>query len=484
MTTRSTAPDGHARLGWSLALLALAQLIFSLDLNIVFVALPEIGADLGFSGQTQQWVVSAYVVFAGGFLLLGGRAADLLGRRRMFVLALTIYAVSSLAGGLAGAPGALVAARAVQGIGGALLLPSTLSLINTLFEEGRRRNRALAVWGGAGASGLTVGALLGGVLTQAFGWPAVFFVNVPLAGLAAVAATFVIPRDGGRPEGRAFDLPGALTATGGATLLVFALVQAPEIGWRSPVIIIAAALAVVLLAAFVVVERRSADPLMPPRLLANRSLVAGVTVTFLFMATFGTLPYFLTVLLQTVHHFGALRTGLAFLVPSLAIAAGTQLGERLATRLGTRATLLGGLLTGAAGTAVLALGFHADSGYAAIVPGLVISGVGQGVTWTAMWIAAAAGVAPHEQGVASGMASTTLNLGNAIGLAVLVAVANAGAGRSPLGSSIADGSRTAVLLTAAGMLVGTLVALLSPRRAASVPAAAEEALEPAEGRVA
>lgn len=471
-TALSSGEDvrGHARPGWSLALLALAQLIFSLDLNIVFVALPDIGADLGFSGQTQQWVVSAYVVCAGGFLLLGGRAADLLGRRRMFVLALTIYAVSSLAGGLASAPGALVAARAVQGIGGALLLPSTLSLINTLFDEGPRRNRALAVWGGAGASGLTIGALLGGVLTQAFGWPAVFFVNVPLAGLVAVAALAVIPRDGRRQEGRRFDLPGALTVTGGATLLVFGLVQGPELGWGSPAIIAAAVLAVLLLAAFVAIELRSADPLMPPRLFGNRSLIAGVTVTFLFMATFGTLPYFLTVLLQTVHGFSALRTGLAFLVPSLAIAAGTQLGERLSTRLGTRATLLSGFLTGAAGTVVLALGFHEGSGYAVIVPGLVISGVGQGVTWTAMWIAAAAGVDPREQGVASGMASTTLNLGNAIGLAVLVAIANAGVGGSPgpaLRSSIADGSRAAVLLTAAGMVLGTLVALLSPRRTAS-----------------
>src|SRR4051812_4920004 len=183
----SSPPPARPRAGLSLALLALAQLIFSLDLNIVFVALPDIGADLGFTGQTQQLVVSAYVVLAGGFLLFGGRAADLLGRRRIFVLALALYALSSLVGGLAGSPGVIIAARAVQGIGGALLLPSTLSLINTLFDEGPKRNRALAVWGGAGASGLTIGALLGGVLTENFGWRAVFFVNVPLAGLVALA---------------------------------------------------------------------------------------------------------------------------------------------------------------------------------------------------------------------------------------------------------------------------------------------------------
>ncbi|GAA4601248.1 MFS transporter [Actinoallomurus liliacearum] len=479
----SRGPVGRARLGWSLALLALAQLIFALDLNIVFVALPEIGADLGFSDQTQQWVVSAYVVFAGGFLLLGGRAADLLGRRRIFVLALTVYAVSSLAGGLAGAPGVIIVARAVQGIGGALLLPSTLSLINTLFEEGPRRNRALAVWGGAGASGLTVGALLGGVLTQSFGWPAVFFVNVPLAALVALGALAVMPRDGRRQENRRFDLPGALTVTGGATLLVFALVQGPVAGWWSAEIIVAAVLALTLLVAFAIVELRSADPLMPLRLFRNRSLVVGVAVTFIYMATFGTLPYFLTVLLQTVHRFSALQTGLAFLVPSLAIAAGTQLGERLATRLGIRTTLLTGFGIGTVGTLVLALGFHAGSGYAAILPGLIVSGVGQGITWTAMWIAAAAGVAPREQGVASGMASTTLNLGNAIGLAVLVAIANSRAGGSSgpvLRSSIADGSRTAVFIAAGGMLFGLLVAVLSPRGSASAKETVDETLKPSE----
>ncbi|MER6810535.1 MFS transporter [Spirillospora sp. NPDC000708] len=468
------APD-RRRTGGSLALLALAQLIFSLDLNIVYVALPDIGADLGFSGQTQQWVISAYVVLAGGFLLLGGRAADLLGRRRTFVAALTVYALSSLAGGLAGAPGVIIAARAVQGIGGALLLPSTLSLLNTLFEEGPRRNRALAVWGGAGASGLTIGALLGGVLTQAFGWPAVFFVNVPLAGLVAVAALFLIPDDrrGAVRERRRFDLPGALTVTGGATLLVFGLVQGPETGWTDPPIIGAFAAAAVLLAAFAVIEARGADPLMPFGLLRNRSLVVGVATTFVFMGTFGALPYFLTVLFQNVHGFSALETGLAFLVPSVAIATGTQLGERMVGRFGTRRTLVVGFAAGVAGTALLAAGFDVDAAFLTTVPGLVVSGVGQGLVWTAMWIAASTGVAPERQGVANGMASTALNLGNAIGLAVLTAVANAGTGGRTgdlLRAAIADGGRTAVLLAAAGMAAGMLVALALHRRRAAAPA--------------
>ncbi|MFI6025612.1 MFS transporter [Amycolatopsis magusensis] len=456
---RTIESGERAGLGWSLALLALAQLIFSLDLNIVFVALPEIGADLGFPGQTQQWVVSAYVVFAGGFLLLGGRAADLLGRRRVFVTALALYAVSSLAGGLATSPELIVLARAVQGIGGALLLPSTLSLITTLFEEGPRRNRALAVWGGAGASGLTVGALLGGVLTEAFGWPAVFLVNVPLAGAVALAALAVIPRDAPASRtGRRFDLPGAMSATAGATLLVFALVQGPEEGWAAPVIVVAGAVAVLLLAVFFRLEARGRDPLLPLRLLKNRSLVVAVAVTFLFMATFGTLPYFLTVLLQTVHGLSALQTGLLFLVPSAAIAAGTQLGERMTNRLGVRTTLLAAFAVGAVGTAGLAWGADEGSSVAATIPGLVVSGVAQGVVWTAMWIAAATGVPAGEQGVASGLASTTLNIGNAVGLAVLIAVSQAGA------YSLADGGALAILLAAGALLLGLAVTLTLPRR--------------------
>ncbi|MFF5970752.1 MFS transporter [Streptomyces sp. NPDC012769] len=459
---RETSGGATRQSVWILALLALAQLVYALDLNIVFVALPEIGSDLGFPGQTQQLVVSAYVVFAGGFLLFGGRAADLLGRRRMFVLALALYAASSLAGGLAGSPAVIIVARAIQGIGGALLLPSTLSLISTLFEEGPRRNRALAVWGGAGASGLTLGALLGGVLTESFGWPAVFYVNVPIAGLIALAALFVIPRDPARGERRAFDLPGSLSVTAGATLLVFALVEGPELGWGSPLVIGALVVAVLVLMVFAVVEARSADPLMPFRLFRNRSLTVGMAVTFLYMATFGVLPYFLTVLMHSVHGYSALETGLAFLIPSVAIAIGTQLGERFAGRFGTRTTLITGFAIGAIGTAGLALGFDADAGYGLLAPGLVVSGVGQGIVWTAMWIAAATGTAPEEQGVANGIASTALNIGNAIGLAVFTVLADIGTeGKTgaALRTATAEGEFLVVLLTAAGMAVGLLVTL-------------------------
>lgn len=463
----STAGGLGARRGATLALLAFAQLIIALDLNIVFVALPEIGAGLGFSEQTLQWVVSVYTVFTGGFLLFGGRAADLIGQRRMFIFALWLYALSSLVGGLAWSPEMIIVARAVQGIGGAFLFPATLSLVNRLFAEGPERNRALAVWGGAGASGLTIGSLAGGFLTGAFGWPSVFYVNVILAGIGILAAFFVIPRDPARHEHRNFDLAGALTATAGTTLLVFALVQGPEYGWSAPVIVWSAGLALAFLIVFVLIEALSSDPLMPLRLFRNRSLVAGMTITFLYMATFGTLPYFLTVLFQNVQGFTAMETGIAFLIPSLAIAAGTQLGERLATRFSIRSTLVGGMLVGAVGTGLMVPGVAVDASYAAIAPGLIISGIGQGIVWTGMWIAAASGVHHDEQGVASGMASTMLNVGNAIGLAILIAIANRhldGLTGEALQKAVTEGMQLAFWLAAAGILLSILVALCSHRR--------------------
>ncbi|WP_203589702.1 MFS transporter [Streptomyces sp. SID13031] len=245
-------------------------------------------------------------------------------------------------------------------------------------------------------------------------------------------------------------------------MLVFGLVEGPELGWDDPLVVVALLLAIALQALFALVESRSADPLMPFRLFRNRSLTVGMTITFLFMGTFGVLPYFLTVLLQTVHDFSALQTGLAFLIPSLAIAFGTQLGERLTTRSGTRSTLLIGFAGGVIGTAGLAFGFDAGTSYAALVPGLIVSGVGQGIIWTAMWIAASTGTAAEEQGVANGIASTTLNLGNAIGLAVFTVVADLGIeGKSAetLRVAIADGGFLVVLLSAGVMVIGFLITL-------------------------
>jgi EmrB/QacA subfamily drug resistance transporter len=461
------APSPLDRLGGNrqaatLALLAFAMLIVSLDQYIVVVALPEIGRELGYSAQTLQSVISVYAVASAGFLLLGGRAADLVGRRRIFVAGLALYAGASLAGGLATTPEILLAARATQGLGGALVFPATLSLVNTTFAEGRERNRALAVWGGAGAAGLVVGVLLGGVLTQALGWEAVFFVNVPLAGLAVALAFPLIPADRERDTDRRFDLPGALSATLGVTLLVFALVQGSKLGWTSPAILASAAASLLLLTTFAIIERRGRDPLMPPRLLANRNLATAVAIAFLFWATFGSVLYFLTLYFQDVHGYDALETGLGFLLPTATVVAGSALAGQLATRCGLKLTLVAALGVGALGAMTLGLAMSPDGSYAALIPGLILLSIGDGVVFTTMFIAAGTGVADGEQGVASGIASTSTSVGAAVGLAVLVLVANSdtdGLGGEALRIASANGLSTAVLVVAAGIAVTALLAL-------------------------
>jgi MFS family permease len=446
----------------TLALLAFAMLIVSLDQYIVVVALPEMRQGLGFSEQTLQSVISAYAVASAGFLLLGGRAADLMGRRRVLVLGLVLYAAASLAGGLATAPAGLLAARAVQGLGGALVFPATLSLVNTTFAEGRERNRAVAVWGAAGAAGLVLGVLLGGLLTRAFGWEAVFFVNVPLAGTAIALAFRLLPADRPRERRRTLDLPGALTATLGLTLLVLALVEGPSLGWTSAAVLGGGTAGFGLLGAFAAVERRSADPLLSPRLLRNRNVATAAGIAFLFWATFGSVLYFLTIYLQDVHGYDALDTGVGFLLPTAVVVAGSALAGRLATRFGLRSTLVCGLAVGAVGAAALGLAMAADGSYAALVPGLVALSAGDGVVFTLTFIAAGTGVRDEEQGVASAIASTSTSVGAAVGLAALVLVANSGTGGltgQDLQAATADGLGTAVLVVAGGIAVTALVAL-------------------------
>ena len=331
--------------GLALVVLACAQLVTALDFNIVYVALPEIGASLSFSAQSLQWVFSAYSVMFGGFLLLGGRAADLFGRRRMFVLGLALYAGSSLLGGLAGSPLTMIAARAAQGIGGAALFPATVSLINTLFEEGPQRNRALAMWSLAGSSGLALGSIVGGLLVGTLGWPAVFFVNVPITFLVGLGAFRAIPRDPPVSGSAGFDVPGAMAATSGVTLLVLTLVKLPEWGWTS---VSALVCVLSLLGIFILIEAFSPHPIMPFRLLAQGLLARAMILTFLFMGTFMALPYFTTELFQRIYRFSPLETGFAFLVPCIAIAVGTQIGGRLASRVGVRPLLLLGLSVGRA----------------------------------------------------------------------------------------------------------------------------------------
>ncbi|MFF3816107.1 MFS transporter [Streptomyces bluensis] len=455
--------------GLLLALLAFAQFISAIDYNIVYVALPEIGREVGFDAQNLQWVVSGYAVAFGGFLLLGGRAADILGQRRMFTTALTLYGLASLVGGLVTEPGLLVAARAVQGLGGALLLPATLSLIATTFQEGTARNRALAIWGGAGAVGLALGSLLGGVLTNYLGWESVFYVNVPLAMGAAAAALAIIPKDAPRERGRGFDLAGGLTATIGFTALVFGVVQGPESGWASAETVIALLGGALFIGLFLIVEARTAHPLMPLRLFRNRSLVAAMGITFVFMGTFGAQYYFFTVYLQNVLHYSALTTGLAFLPSALVGMVGTKLSEKLLGKVGPRTTIVTGLLVGAAGMAVLALGMSPNGGYPALLPGVILLSLGQGLAWTAMFVAATSGVDAHHQGIASAMASTTQQIGSAVGLAILVAIANSGV-QTTTGGALVPGLRTAGFAAGVLTLLGVAIALTLRRPGSTPPA--------------
>ncbi len=390
--------DRAAPSNWMLALLACAQLIIALDATIVFVALPEISRALDFSAQRLQWVVSAYTVAFGGFLLLGGRATDLLGRRRMYVLGQSLYALASLAGGLAQSELPLILARAVQGLGGALLFPATLALIGNHFAEGPARNRALAIWSIASAFGLALGSALGGALTELFGWASIFLVNVPLAGAAALLALRLIPADARRQRGRRFDLAGALTVTAGATLLVFALVQGPESGWDAPSVRFGLYLSVPLLLAFLAIEHYSRDPLMPLRLLGNRNLQVAMLLTAIFMSSYGVQYYFLAIYFQSVYGYSVLQTGLAFLPATLLCTLGIRVAERLLARHGARATLVAGLLLGALGLGLLAACLPLGRGFLALLPAIVILSVGQGMTWTAMWVSAASGVDPAGTG--------------------------------------------------------------------------------------
>ncbi|MBW4721556.1 MFS transporter [Saccharothrix obliqua] len=414
--------------GLRLGLLALAQFIVALDFNIVYVALPDIGRHVGFSIQSLQWVVSAYVVVLGGFLLFGGRAADRLGTRRMFVIGAALYAIASLVGGLATDPGVLIAGRAVQGVGGALLTPATLRLIFTNFTEGPERNRAFATWGAAGSAGLSAGALLGGVLTNYLGWEWVFFVNVPLGLFAAFAAPSVFAPDQPRPGDQGgFDLPGAIIATLGASAVVFGLVNGPEAGWLSVQGVWALAAGLALLAAFLVVESRTGTPLMPLRLFRVRGLGVSMGVAFTFQGATAAVYYLLTTYFQDVLGYSPLAAGLAFLPPTLvSMVVALSLTARLLTRWGIRRTLAVGLLITAIGTLGAVAAFSATGSYWALLPGLVLWGFGGGLAFSPMFAAAGVGVAPLEQGVASAMANTSRQIGGSVGLALLVALVNAG----------------------------------------------------------
>ncbi|GAA4694955.1 MFS transporter [Pseudonocardia yuanmonensis] len=409
---RSCTTGGHetaldtrrAGAGARLALLAATQFLVATDFDIVFVALPSIGRDLGFDAEGLQWVVSAYTVALGGLLLLGGRTADRLGARRVFVAGLVLFGLSSLAGGLATAPAWLVGARAVQGVGAALLTPATLRLLAVGFAEGPERNRAFAVWGVAGSTGAAVGAAGGGLLTSAFGWEAVLLVNVPVALAAAALAPVLLPADGPRARGP-FDLLGAGLATAGSTLLVLGTVD------RSLVAVAGTG----VLAAFLLVERRAPEPLLPR---VPRALLAPTLAVLLFMGAVGTAYFLITTQLQEVLGFTVLQAGAAFLpLSALSMIGAGWVFPWLAARIGTGRTLVVGMAGLGAALAVLALGFGS---YATMLPGFAWALVA-GIAFPAVFRTAAAAVPEERQGVAGALVSTAQYVGGAVGLAVLLA---------------------------------------------------------------
>ena len=446
-------------------MLSFAMLLVSLDQYIVVVALPEIARDLGYSAQTLQSVVSAYAIASSGFLLLGGRASDLLGRRRVLVVGLFLYCTASFIGGIATNPAQQLAARALQGLGGALVFPSTLAIINVRFSEGAERNRALGVWAGAGAAGLVIGVLLGGALTNFFGWRAVFLINVPLAGAALVAALWLIEMDGHIDRSRAFDFPGAVTVTAAISLLVVALVEGPNLGWLSSWTMILLFAGVAFGATFVIIEWRSAEPLLPLGMLRSPSLRLGLIAATLFMATFGVLLYFLSILLQKVFGYDALETGFAFLLPTVVVVAASAMAGRVVTALGLRSTMIGALAIGMGGALAIGFTIGPNAAYLALVPGLVAVSIGDGAMFTAIFIAAATGISDRQQGVASGIVSTGTGVGATVGLAVLVLIAGTGGlGGEELRIATARGISHAAYGIAGGIMITLLIVVASRGR--------------------
>jgi EmrB/QacA subfamily drug resistance transporter len=433
----------------TLVLCCLAQFMGMLDLSIVNVALAPIRADLGFSTAGLQWVVNAYALACAGCLLLGGRAADLFGRREVFVAGLAVFGLASLAGGLAQDQATLVAARAAQGIGGAVMAPTSLSILATIFEEGPDRNRAFGMWGTMGALGGASGALVGGLLTAALSWRWILLVNAPLALGVALLALRAIPPLGRRAGGaRSFDLPGALVVTAGLVLLTYGVVGTHRHGWAAPATLAPIAGGGALLALFVLVETRVAAPLAPPRIFRSRRLSGAIAVVFCLGAAAVPMWFFLSLYLQRSLGRSALEAGLTFMPMSLAIAACTYAASRLAARVGAGRVLAAGMTLLGAGLLLLS---RTETGVGVLLPSLLCA-AGIGCSFVSTTITATTGVARADSGLASGLVNTSFQVGGAIGLAVLAAVA--------------EGFGTAFALGGGAALAGAAVALsvLVPRR--------------------
>ncbi|MEP6955088.1 MAG: MFS transporter [Solirubrobacteraceae bacterium] len=453
---------------WVLALCCLVQFMVILDVSVVNVALPSIRADLGFSAVDLQWVVSAYTLTFAGFLLLGGRAADLLGHRTVFIAGLAVFALASLAGGLATSQGMLVAARGVQGLGGAIVAPVTLSVLTTTFTEGGERDRALGLWGAMGGVGGAAGGLLGGGLTQLAGWQWVLFINVPIGIGAALAAAHLLRGAQVIPRGeRHYDVAGALTVTAGLVLLTFAIVRTDVNGWGSAATLVVGAAGLALLGFFVFLEgRRAQRPLVPLRIFASRTLTAANVVVFFLGSSVFAMWYFVSLYLQEVLGYSAIEAGVAFLPMTVAIIASAQMASRLATRIGPGVVLTGGMTLIATGL-LLFSGMSAGGSYAAdvLLPG-VVTALGIGFSFVPVTITAVSGVRPSEAGLASGLVNTSRQFGGSLGLAVLATIAGRNGADAGGPTTLVAGFQDAFLVGAAFALAGALVAgaVLARRR--------------------
>jgi EmrB/QacA subfamily drug resistance transporter len=409
---------------WSaLALIVTAQFMVILDVAIVNVALPSIQSDLDFSQTNLQWVISAYAILFGGALLLGGRLADLLGRRRLFVTGLALFAASSLLCGLAWSEGSLIAFRAVQGLGGALLAPAALSLLMTTFAEGRERNLALGIYGAASGSGAAAGVLLGGVLTSYLSWSWIFFINVPV-GLAAIALTpLLLQESRAGLAHRHFDFPGAASVTAGLMLLVYAMTRATSDGWGADTTLALLAGSAALVLAFVVIELRSPSPLLPLRIFRLPTLAAANAAMAIVGAVAFSEFFVLTLYLQDVLHYSAVESGVAFAGFALAVVVVSNVAQVVVGRFGVRPVLTAGLLVSAVSVAWLTRLPVDGSYFWDLFPAFVLGGAGMGLSFVPVTIASLTGVGRSDAGVASGLINTSRQIGGAIGLAAASAIA-------------------------------------------------------------
>jgi EmrB/QacA subfamily drug resistance transporter len=463
-----------------LALLAAVAFLDFVDASIVNVALPSIRRDLGFSVQDLQWVPSGYLLTYGGFMLLGGRAADLLGRRRILVAGTVLIGVASLIGGFAESPGLLVAARLAQGIGAAMMLPAALSILTTTFKEGKDRNAALGVWGGMGALASAAGVLLGGLLTEGPGWRWVMFVN-PIASVLVLFGIFAL-LSGDRPSERrpTFDIPGTILATGGMLLLVFTLVKAPDVGWESGRTIAGLAGAVLLLAAFVANEARVRQPIMPLSIFRVRGLAAADVTQLIAFAGFVSMFFFLTLYMQTVLGFSPIETGASYIPLTIGVGISAGISSQLLARTGTRPLAVGGSLITAGGVFWLSR-IPVDGSYLAnLLPGMMVVSLGIGAVFVSVTTAANAGVPADKAGLAAALLNASQQVGAALGLAIFSAIATSRtsdllATGAPRAEALTSGFHRALfvaslfLLAAAAIAVRTTNAHSDPQMAVPEP---------------